>query len=185
MAYEMAASAESVDTATMTEVRPAVPEDAHAVARVHVRSWQSAYRGLIAQEYLDSLDPEAWAARYPFGRVGILIPFTVVAVDGSTIRGLAATALCRDDDLPGFGELMAIYVDPEHMHTGVGRLLIGAARERLRALGVDAAALWVLDGNARARRFYERDGWRFDGTRRTRTYGGAPAHEVRYRCTPV
>ncbi len=181
----MAAPAEAVDTATMTEVRPAVPEDAYAVAQVQVRSWQSAYPGLIAQQYLNGLEPEAVAGTYTFGRVGIRIPSTVVAFDAATICGLATTGLRRDSDLPGFGELMAIYVDPEYMRTGVGRLLISAARERLRALGVDAAALWVLDGNARARRFYERGGWRFDGTRRTRTYGGAPAHEVRYRCTPV
>jgi GNAT superfamily N-acetyltransferase len=169
----------------MTEVRPAVPQDAYDAARVQVRSWQSAYRGLIAQEYLDSLTPEVWAGRYTFGRMGIRLPSTLVAVDGATICGLATTGLCRDKDLANFRELIAIYVDPAYMRTGVGRLLIAAARERLRGLGVTAASLWVLDGNARARRFYERDGWRFDGTRRTRTYGDAPVEEVRYRRTPV
>jgi GNAT superfamily N-acetyltransferase len=181
----MARPAESVDTATMTEVRPAVPEDADAAAQVHVRSWQSAYRGLIAQEYLDSLAPEAWAARYTFGRVGLQLPSTLVAVEDSTICGLATTGLCRDKDLSNFGELMAIYVDPAYMRTGIGRLLITAARERLRAVGVVGASLWVLDGNVRARRFYERDGWRFDGTRRMVTYGNVPVQEVRYRRTPL
>jgi ribosomal protein S18 acetylase RimI-like enzyme len=167
----------------MTQVRAAVPEDAYGVARVHVRSWQSAYRGLIAQEYLDSLEPEALASRYTFGRMGIRLPSTQVAVDGSTICGLATTGLCRDKDLSNFGELMAIYVDPAYMHAGVGRLLMTAARERLRRVGVTEASLWVLDGNVRARRFYERDGWRFDGTRRTSTYGNGPVEEVRYRRT--
>jgi GNAT superfamily N-acetyltransferase len=164
------------------EVRPAVAGDAQAAARLHVRSWQSAYRGLIAQQYLDSLDPNAWASRYNFGQeAGGVVPATVVAVDGSTIRGLAITRLCRDADLSDFGELSAIYVDPEYARTGIGRLLITAARARLRAVGATAAALWVLDGNVGARRFYERDGWAFDGTRRTHTWGGAPADEVRYR----
>ena len=172
--------AESADTATMTQVRPAVPEDAYNVARVQARSWQWAYRGLIAQDYLDSLEPQTWASRYTFGRMGIGLPFTQVAVDGSTICGLATTGLSRDEDLSNFGELMAIYVDPAHVGTGVGRLLIAAARERLRAVSTQAA-LWVLDGNVRARRFYECDGWSFDGTRRTRTYGNAPVQEVRYR----
>lgn len=180
----MAMPAKSTDTATVIEVRAAVPEDALGAARVHVRSWQSAYRGLIDQDYLDSLEPEVWAARYTFGRRG-LQPSTLVAVDGATICGLVTTGLCRDKDLANFGELLAIYVDPEHMSTGVGRLLIAAARERLRRVGVTSAALWVLDGNVRARRFYERDGWRFDGARRTQTYGSAPVDEVRYRRTPV
>lgn len=172
-----------VDTATMPSVRRAVPADAHDVARVHIRSWQRAYQGLLAQEYLDGLEPEAWATRYTFGRMGFRLPSTQVAVDGSTVCGLVTTGLCGDDDLSNFGELMAIYVDPAYLRTGVGRLLMSAARIRLRRVGVSAAALWVLDGNARARRFYERDGWRCDGTHRTSTYGGVPVDEVRYRCT--
>jgi GNAT superfamily N-acetyltransferase len=152
------------------------------MARVQVRSWQWAYRGLIAQDYLDGLEPQTWAGRYTFGRVGIGLPSTLVAVDGSAICGLATTGLCRDKDLPNFGELMAIYVDPIQVGTGVGRALITAARERLCVVFAQAA-LWVLDGNVRARLFYERDGWGFDGTRRTRSYGEAPVHEVRYRRT--
>jgi GNAT superfamily N-acetyltransferase len=166
----------------MTKVRPAVPEDAYDVARVQVRSWQWAYHGLIARAYLDSLEPETWAGRYTFGRMGIGLPFTQVAVDGSTIYGLATTGLCRDEDLPNFGELMAIYVDPAHVGNGVGRALITSARERLSVVSTQAA-LWVLQDNVRARRFYERDGWSFDGTRRTRTYGDAPMPELRYRRT--
>jgi GNAT superfamily N-acetyltransferase len=107
----------------------------------------------------------------------------LVAVDGPTVLGLATTGLCRDTDVSNFGELMAIYVDPSQLRTGIGRLLIAAARERLRQVGVADALLWVLDGNVGARRFYERDGWRFDGTRRTSTYGNMPAEEVRYRRT--
>lgn len=169
----------------MTQVRAAFPEDAYDVARVHVRSWQSAFRGLIAQEYLDSLEPEVWASRYTFGRMGLQLPSTLVAVDGSTICGLATTGLCRDIDLSNFGELTAIYVDPAYMRTGVGRLLMTAARARLRGVGVLGASLWVLNGNIRARRFYERDGWRFDGTSQTATFGNVSVEEVRYRRTPV
>ena len=181
----MAVSSECADTATMTQVRAAVPADAHDVARVHVRSWQSAYRGLIAREFLDGLTPEVMVNRYTFGRVGLQMPSTLVAVDGSAIRGLATTGLCRDKDLPNFGELMAIYVDPAHVRIGVGRLLMTAARDRLRLVGVAGALLWVLDGNVRARRFYERDGWRFDGTCRTVTFANLPVQQLRYRCAPV
>ena len=174
-----------VNTATMTQVRTAVPADADEVARVHVRSWQSAYRGLIASDYLDGLKPEAWAARYTFGRVGLRMPSTLVAADGAAIRGLVTTGLGRDADLPDFGELMAIYVDPAHTGTGVGRLLMTAARERLRLVGAPGALLWVLDRNVSARRFYERDGWSFDGTCRTATFGDVSVQLMRYRCAPV
>lgn len=169
----------------MTEVRAAVPADAHDVARVHVRSWQAAYRGLIAQDFLDGLKPEVWANRYAFGRLGVALPSTLLAVDGAAIRGLATTGLCRDAGLPHCGELMAIYVDPAYLRTGIGRLLLTAARERLRRVGVTQAVLWVLDGNDRARRFYERDGWRCDGAWRTETFGPHSVRQVRYRRAPV
>lgn len=167
----------------MTEVRDAVPADAPQVAGVHVRSWRWAYRGLIDQDYLDGLSPEEWTHKYDFSRMGLRVPTTVVAVRQTTVYGFASVGLCRDDDLADHGELMAIYVDPDRTRTGTGRLLIGAARERLTARGFAAAALWVLRGNTRARRFYERDGWLPDGARRTRVYGGTPVEEARYRRT--
>lgn len=168
----------------MTEVRAAVPADAHDVAGVHVRSWRSAYAGLIAQEYLDGLEPDIVAGRYAFGRMGLRLPSTVVAVDGCTICGFATTGWCRDADLPNCGELLALYVDPGHLRTGVGRSLITAARERLRRVGVTQAVLWVLDANVRARQFYERDGWWFDGACRTETFGDSAVRQMRYR-TPL
>lgn len=169
----------------MTEVRAAVPADAYEVACLHVRSWRSAYRGLVAQHYLDALTPEVLVGRYTFGRMGLRMPHTLVAIDGSAIRGFATTGLCRDAELPNSGELMALYVDPPYVGAGVGNSLMLAARKRLRALGVTDAVLWVLDANTRARHFYERDGWRPDGACRTELFGGVEAHQVRYRRAPL
>lgn len=169
----------------MTEVRAAVPADAYQVACLHVRAWRSAYRGLIAGDYLDSLTPEGLVHRYTFGRMGLRIPSTVVAVDGSGIRGFATTGLCREADSPNCGELMALYVDPACVGAGVGTLLMTTVRERLRALGVAQAVLWVLDGNVGARRFYERSGWRPDGACRTGAFGADRRRLVRYRIAPV
>jgi hypothetical protein len=60
----------AVDNEWVTEVRAATPQDALGVARVHVRSWQVAYRGLVAQDYLDRLRPADKASRCTFGRRG-------------------------------------------------------------------------------------------------------------------
>jgi GNAT superfamily N-acetyltransferase len=167
----------------VTEIRPATPDDALAVARVHVRTWQAAYRGLIAQAYLDSLKPEVWAAKYGFQRTGPELPTTLVAVHDETVCGMVMFGPYRGEELPNTGELLALYVDPDYWHAGLGRLLIVAARDGLRREGFAEAALWVLDGNVRARKFYECDGWTLDGGRQTKSIAGAQLDEVRYRRT--
>src|ERR1700756_1175624 len=63
---------------------------------------------------------------------------------------------------------------------GVGVVLMKAARGRLFELGFVSANLWLLAGNARAGRFYEIDGWRQDGQRRTAEVWGVTVDEVRY-----
>jgi GNAT superfamily N-acetyltransferase len=141
-------------------IRPAEPADAMAVARVHVRTWQTAYRTLIPDSYLDSVRPEERAERYDFATRDPLKPHTVVAADGDAILGFATTAPSRDPDLPEHGELCALYVDPAQWGRGIGVALISAARARLGELGFRKALLWVLAGNVRAVRFYEIDGWR-------------------------
>lgn len=149
-----------------------------AVARVHVSSWQAAYRGLIAQGYLDGLRPEDRAARYTFGEAG---PKTLLAVEDGNVLGFASYGTARGDDCMGFGELYALYADPSAWDRGVGRALIAEARAGLRAEGFDGAILWVLTGNERAERFYRRDRWVDDGCRRTAEVQGITLDETRYR----
>jgi GNAT superfamily N-acetyltransferase len=167
------------------QVRPGRPGDAEQVAAVHVRSWQGAYRGLVPQDYLDRLDPadrvEFWRGRLtgtdrPAGGV-------VVAVAGGQVCGFAAFGPTRDADKdPGrVGELAAIYLLPGAWGKGTGRKLMSAAVERLAAAGYRQATLWVLDSNARARRFYERAGWAEDGGVQHDGSRGFPITELRYR----
>jgi GNAT superfamily N-acetyltransferase len=152
------------------ELRLAVPADALAVARIHVRAWQAGYRGLLPAGYLDGLRAEDRAARYTFGRADG--PRTTVAVRAGDIVGFAT--------IHG-AELSALHVDPDAWATGVGRALIAQARADLAAAGVDEAQLWVLAGNARAERFYAHDGWITDGTRRSDTVWGVTVDELAYR----
>lgn len=174
----------------MVLIRQAVANDAIGVAQAHIRAWQVAYRGLLPQDYLDALTPEDRAKRYTFEAQLPSGPFTQVAVDGETICGHVTTGRFRvdgdgdggdGDDLPGDGEIRAIYVDPSRWGTGVGRHLMTAGCAHLRAQGHRTAFLWVLSGNVRARRFYERAGWHWDGAHRIDVIGDSSVEEVRYR----
>jgi GNAT superfamily N-acetyltransferase len=151
-----------------------------AVAKVHVRSWQVAYRGLLSGDYLDGLKPEDRAKRYSFGSSDPSQPATLVALMDGVICGFATTSPARDKDSAGKGELSGLYVDPDWWDSGVGRVLIAAARGRLAGQGFASALLWVLDSNARAMRFYTKDGWIPDGMRRVEKIWDVKVQEVRY-----
>lgn len=165
------------------QVRVATVDDAEAVAGVHVRSWRSAYRGLIPDAYLDALSVEgrreAWSrilAETDLPRTG-----TFVLSDGLDVIGFAHVAPTRDDDLPdSTGEVTGIYVAPSAWGRGGGRQLMEAARANLKAAGFATAALWVLEANHRARAFYERHGWVPDGARKIDDRGDFVLVEVRY-----
>lgn len=94
-------------------LRSAAPEDAPPVARVHVRSWQAAYRDLLPQSYLDELRPEDRAKHYDFGATDRSKPSTIVAAEGSAIVGFVTVAPARAPNVLGSGELCALYVDPD------------------------------------------------------------------------
>ncbi|HTB98021.1 MAG TPA: GNAT family N-acetyltransferase [Terracidiphilus sp.] len=162
-------------------LRPAEPADALAVARVHVLSWQAAYRGLIDDAYLDSLRPADRAERYDFSHKDPLLPYTQVALDAGRIVGFATTMPSRDDDTFEEGELAALYLEPDFWGRGIGVALIAAARDHLVKSGIRQAVLWVLAGNQRAAHFYEQDGWSAEGTERSQTIWGVTVKEVRYR----
>jgi len=162
-------------------LRPAEPDDAMEVARVHVRAWQAGYRGLLAQEYLDGLSGEDRARRYDFANPDPRRPATLIAVEGAAIRGFATTMPAGDTDMPECGELCALYVDPDCWGRGIGAALVRAARARLREQGFREAVLWLLAGNARGERFYRRDGWVADGITRKDVVWGVEVDELRYR----
>ena len=162
-------------------IRAATIEDAPAIAAVHVASWRGAYRGQLPDEVLDGLDVERRTAGWRQILTGEG-QFTFVAEDDGRITAFAHGNAAREDDPDGkTGEVFAIYASPDAWGTGAGRELMAAAVDWLSAAGYRDAVLWVLDGNARARRFYELAGWAPDGTSKEEVLAGVPVTEVRYR----
>jgi GNAT superfamily N-acetyltransferase len=162
-----------------------MPADATGIATVHVRSWQAAYRRLLPQELLDGLSVAQRTEQW----LGILAEdagagrATFVAAADDDVLGFVNLAPSRDEDAdPAVaGELIAIYARPDALGTGVGSALMDAGLGWFADAGYREASLWVLDGNARAIRFYEHTGWRADGARKDDVLRGAPVTELRFR----
>lgn len=161
-------------------LRPATPDDAMAVARVHVRAWQAGYRGLMPDDYLAGLRAEERAQRYDFTGSDPARPRTLVAVEADTVLGFVTFSPARDEDAAGQGEICALYVEPDCWGRGIGRMLAAAARSALHGQGFSKAVLWVVAGNARAQRFYRSDGWTLDGLRRAKPVWSVAVETVRY-----
>lgn len=163
--------------------RSAEPGDETAIAELHVLAWQVTYRGMIPDEYLDEL---SIPKRLDMWRE-LIVEFeppvhgAFVALDGSQLVGFVHFCPSRDRDATSeIGEITAVYVHPNHWNEGIGRRLMQRAADSLDEAGFSTATLWVVDVNARARKFYERAGWMSDGTTKEDQRSSFTLHELRY-----
>lgn len=129
--------------------RPATPDDVAAVARIWETGWRDGHLGHTSDELLPHRTVEAFLERVPER----LADTTVMVVDGE----IAGFVMVVGD------EVDQVYVDTAHRGTGVAGLLLRTAEQLVAAAGHPQAWLAVASGNARARRFYEREGWVDEG----------------------
>lgn len=135
--------------------RPATVNDAACVANSHVKSWQSAYQGIISQAYLDAINFEKhkifWKSNF-----------------SNLTDNRIAIVLCNKNKVIGFvmGEpknadmcfLHALYIHPEHTGKSYGVHLMNAFKQACITKGYKTLNCGVLTENVNARKFYEKNG---------------------------
>ena len=147
----------------MEEIRQARPEEAQSLATVQERASVAGLAHIFPPEL------------YPYPRESVQARW-IAAVGDAAARVLIA----RTDEAPvgaacvREGWLDGLYVVPELWGTGLADSLHDRALELVRGFGSDSCRLWVLEDNARARRFYERRGWRENGETRVVPYPPNP-----------
>jgi GNAT superfamily N-acetyltransferase len=161
-------------------IRLATPDDAAAIAAVHVRCWQTAYRGYFPDDFLDGLNLAERTERWGVWLADAAEPTAVDDAPGG-IAGFVRIGPSRDPGASGAtGELLAIYVEPSRWRRGVGTELMSWATAAAPARGWTAMTLWTIEGNARARSFYERCRWFPDGATKREPFAGHLVTQVRY-----
>jgi DNA/RNA-binding domain of Phe-tRNA-synthetase-like protein len=130
-------------------IRSAVGEDAGDVAEIWHQGWRDGHLGLVPQELVEVRTEESFRAR----AAGRVADTTVATVDGV----VAGFVMVVGD------EIEQVYVSAAHRGTGVAGSLMAEAERQVRANGHTEAWLAVVAGNARARAFYEKAGWRDEG----------------------
>ena len=150
-------------TAAFT-LRPATTADAEALAR-------GAVEGVA--DYV-AFAPPGWAgpafeAELSHTREVLADPdfhCLVAELDGAVVGQVTtvpAAKAARAVQEPGLAHLRNLYVDRAQWGSGVARALMEAAVEDATKRGFTALRLFVAEGQARARRFYEREGWQSTG----------------------
>jgi len=177
-------------------VRAARPGDASEMGRIQVEAWQVGYRGLMPDDALDALDAQQRAETWhdALTRPADAAPLTsipIVAEIDSQVTGIAAYGPYRAEATESgegdrqLSELWMLNVDPVYWGTGVAQELNAHALQELaRLFPAETPALWVLEGNLRGRRFYEKEGWEYDGATKQDELVGAVLTEVRYSIVP-
>jgi GNAT superfamily N-acetyltransferase len=147
------------------EVRQALLGDAAAIASIHVRASEAAYRGLLRDEVLDGHSVEQRESFWRERLTGGESPLVFVAEHDGEIVGFCGVAAPSPDEDAGdsVAEIDAIHVNPDVWRAGIGRALMDAALTRLRGGHWRSVTLWVLSDYRPARDFYARFGLEPDG----------------------
>ncbi|HEY3632179.1 MAG TPA: GNAT family N-acetyltransferase [Jatrophihabitantaceae bacterium] len=129
--------------------RRATKSDIDPIAQLWFDGWRDGHLGNVPDELLPLRTRESF--------------------DGRTADALDSTLVAEvEGDVAGFvmvvgDEVEQVYVAAAHRGTGVAGALLVEAERLVREGGHARAWLAVVPGNARARRFYERSGWRDEG----------------------
>lgn len=166
--------------------RRASAADGAAVAAVKWRSWRSAYRGIVPDDFLDQL-PVYPSASYWVGHSARPRSRHVLMVAGrrGEVHGMCSAGPTSGHGLDPrqVGEVSTLYIDPSAQGLGLGARLLDAVVDQLLDHGFVDVRLWVLRDNHVARGFYERCGWVADGGEQSVPLNGPEVvlDEVRYR----
>ncbi|ALX48887.1 GNAT family N-acetyltransferase [Lentibacillus amyloliquefaciens] len=158
-------------------IRKATEQDAPGIARVHIDSWRTTYKGIVPDDFLDSLNYEDRTKRW---EQNVRESNVYVAEnDTGKIFGFSTGGKEREEKYGGYdGELYAIYILEEYQGKGIGKKLVKPVADELSKAGFNSMLVWVLEEND-AKYFYEKLGGKYIDTADI-TIDGAELKEMAY-----
>lgn len=158
------------------EIRYIIPtDDRMAISKIYEESWKCAYKGIIPQDYLDSIPEGRWSSILDNPNWK-----TLICMDDEKIVGTSSLCESRSEQFRGWGEIVSIYLLPHYMGKGYGKALMKSTLSELKMQGYKNIFLWVLEENIRARHFYEQFGFSPTDDIINDNIGGKELREVRY-----
>jgi GNAT superfamily N-acetyltransferase len=161
------------------EIRPAVVDDADAIAAVNAAGWKIGFRDVVPADYLATFDGWPQTRRDDLQQLPPHALQLVATQNDSVVGWIAGQPLDDPELVTDTYEIRACYVTPSHWRQGVARTLVQALLDQLGSSWSNVI-LWTPRDSDRSRRFYESVGFQFDGGEQTIDRGG-PVPLVRYR----
>jgi ribosomal protein S18 acetylase RimI-like enzyme len=160
-------------------VDAAAPEHFTAMSLIHALGWRTTYRGFVPDDYMANvITDDHWIPYFQedveTGRCSCLLLYRQETPLACATFGAARVGciphsgtVCRpaSDSCEGWGEIISFYAHPDEKRKGYGGILMKEVLRRLRADGFHSCFVLVLRENEGARRFYEHQGFNWDGTR--------------------
>jgi len=151
-------------------IRLCLPADAPAMAEIHMRSWEAAYRDIVPAEYIrekNATRPERWRQFL----AGEISSQHIIEADGNP-AGMLCFGPSREEDAgEDTYEVYAIYLHPDYFRQGIGTRAMNYALGEAKKLGKLSMTVWVFAENASAIAFYAACGFVPDGKIQTGEYG--------------
>lgn len=150
-------------------------DDKMEISKIYEKSWKYAYKDIIPQEYLDSIPKGNWVKKLDNPNRK-----TLVYIDNGKMIGTSSFGKSRFKQFDNWGEIFSIYLLPDYINKGYGKILMKSVVLELRKLGYDNIFLWCFEENIRARHFYEQFGFLLTKDYLDANIGGKNLREVRY-----
>ena len=154
-------------------------KDAQTISNIHALSWKFAYKNIVPQKYLDELQSDFWTGHFTSWISNNTLRAKILYTDNTPV-GCIAYGKSRDESLPKWGEIVSVYVHPEHLRKGYGQRLLHTALIDMKKYDYLNCYLWVLELNENARYFYELSGFKRNNDKYNFEIMNKPLTDVRY-----
>jgi ribosomal protein S18 acetylase RimI-like enzyme len=163
-------------------IRKAIPEDAYNFTVCVISSWQSAYKNIVPKEYLEKMlvEKEKRVEKYKndIKNSGDRGYYCVMYAE--RMVGIIVINIEHNEDKSSIGEIWAIYLIEEFCGKNYGKILLDFAISELKRMEQKEIVLWVFEENYRARHFYAKNNFSYNGIKREVDWYGKPLVQLQY-----
>jgi len=163
-------------------IRKAISEDAYNFTVCAISSWQSAYRNIVPKEYLEKMliEKEKRVEKYKNEIENSGDRGYYCVMYGERMVGIIIINIKHNEDKSSMGEIWAIYLIEEFCGKNYGKILLDFAINELKRMEQKEIILWVFEENYRARHFYEKNNFIYNGIKREVDWYGKPLIQLQY-----